>query len=234
MIDLLKKNALKIAIGLGALLALTGIAILIGRRVGTPDQHDPARFGTVQVRLGPGWPASERARLATELARLHRLGPDFRWAPATPETPPGWVPDGRKLFTVVVNRGDWGPTSCNLYGAGYYDTLRRTVHIDPVCAPGEMLESAFGHEIGHALGMMHVCRSAGETRDHECSPVGFDRLALMNPTAGVELGFMTGTPIADLGPPALDPTFKDLEEFLRARNQPAPERPHRGGCSASP
>ena len=39
----------------------------------------------------------------------------------------------------------------------------------------------FIHELGHFLGMDHVCRSAGETRDFTCSPVGYDPDSIMNP-----------------------------------------------------
>jgi len=207
-----KSIILKTGLGLAALLVLTLVGAFVGKRFFTPNQHNPAKHGTVQVRLGPGWTAAERATILSEFPMLERLGPRFEWAPdgdLSAPSPPG--PVRGIIRHVVVYRGDWGPAGCRSrgFGAGYYDTVAYTVWVDPVCAPGEALAAVFAHEVGHALGMGHVCRSAGDTTpDARCSPVGYDPHSVMNPGMPEASGL-------DLSVPPLAPSYKDLEEFNR-------------------
>lgn len=209
-----KAVLLRIGIGFAVLLALTALAIFVGHKFFTPNQHSPARYGTVQIRLGPGWSADERARMGAEFHLLNRLGPKFEWAPAGDASPPS--PPGPKetsfVRRVVVYRGDWGPERCTTpgFGAGYYDTVTMVVWIDPVCAPGEGLAATLAHEIGHSIGMRHICRSAGDTTA-DCAPGVYDPASLMNP----------GLPEFSGGAfvPPLAPSYQDLAEFNRAIRQ---------------
>jgi len=211
-----KKQWMRVAIGVPIGLIVLLLLVLFGRAVGTPDQHNPEVYGTVQIRLAPDWRPDERARMEPQLARLNKLGPLFIWAPPGSTDPIGVGPGPRLVQTALVNRGTWGPAGCQETGVAFYDTFRKVIWIDPVCAPGELLPYALGHELGHFLGMRHVCRSAGEGGSYECSPVGFDRASLMNPSVSLDPGTTAvmggGDPNA---PPPLDPSFKDLEEFLR-------------------
>lgn len=208
-----------------ALFALVGVLILaaigaglyaFGKKVGTPDQHNPARFGVVQVYLPGSWEPAERARILAELPRLNRLGPLFEPYPADRPEPQVIWDRTRHVQVAVILRGDWGPDSCRMFGIGNYNEVTHLIHVDPVCGPGDALASAAAHELGHFLGMGHVCRSAGESRDFRCSPVGYDPDSIMNPAMSLDGGdsgssFVTGLP-------PLSPSFKDLEEFLRARS----------------
>lgn len=211
-----KKTLLVVLAALGFALLVVG-GILFGRAVGTPDQHNPEVYGTVQVRLDPSWHPDERARMEPQLARMNRLGPTFEWAPASNTEAPGRSRTVGLLYTAVVRRGDWGPDGCRTTGVAFYDTWRHVIWIDPVCAPGEILPAALGHELGHFLGMRHICRSAGERGAYQCSPVGYDRASIMNPSIALDPG------VAELlngrdpnAPPPLDPSFEDLAEFRTA------------------
>jgi hypothetical protein len=47
-------------------------------------------------------------------------------------------------------------------GAADYTAATHTIRIDPVCTHGDLeLRTALGHELGHFLGLTHVCRSSG-------------------------------------------------------------------------
>lgn len=87
--------------------------------------------------------------------------------------------------------------------------------IDPVCTRGEHeFKTAFMHELGHSLGMIHVCRT--QDNQSNCSSVGRGS-AVMNPSIvydpqvqdelGEQLGAIPTWEIQDL----------DIKEFCRVR-----------------
>ena len=70
------------------------------------------------------------------------------------------------------------PASCTC--AGLYTLGSAVARIDESRTPGELAwESVAAHELGHWLGLQHVCRYQGEAAD--CSPVGYGP-AVMNPS----------------------------------------------------
>lgn len=101
--------------------------------------------------------------------RIEALGPRFVEAGE----------GNRSAARVIVQPYD--SEGCTL-GAGSWIVGSRVVEVDPDCAAGDTaFRQAVGHEIGHALGMRHVCAHPGDAVD--CSPVGFGD-AMMNPSLG--------------------------------------------------
>lgn len=171
-----------------------------------PTQNDPLRYGVRRVHVvtgdQPGAFASSYLPTFDEALRdLAALGPTFVR-----------VPDSLSA-DVTVEHFDSGP-ACAM-GAGSFTLGSAVVRIDPVCTPGLLVQrAALAHEIGHWLGMQHVCRNVGEARD--CSPVGYGA-AVMNPslTYGDDAGPTIDT--AYVGPvPTFQPSELDLAEFRRA------------------
>lgn len=165
-----------------------------------PSQADPARFGTVTVFIAPEWLNIDKERIRAELVNLNALGPLFV------ESGEG----NRSISRIVVQPFD--SNGCTL-GAGRWIVGSRVVEVDPTCTPGDTaFRQAVGHEVGHALGMSHICQHPDDAPD--CSPVGHGP-AMMNPQLGG-----SSTPIgfneAFNGRLAEDqPTVLDLAEYRR-------------------
>jgi hypothetical protein len=164
-----------------------------------PTQSDPVRYGTVTVFIAPEWLNLDKGRIREELRNLDALGPHFVEAGE----------GNRSAARIVVQPFD--AQGCTL-GAGRWEVGSRVVEIDPTCTPGDTaFRQAVGHEVGHALGMTHVCQRAGDAPD--CSPVGHGP-AMMAPRLG-------GTPVIGFGEAFSDtlgedaPTPLDLAEYRR-------------------
>lgn len=166
-----------------------------------PSQHDEAHYGRVTIAFGAPldssgpWRGDQIAELRAELSALDALGPTF-------------IEASEGSAQIVVRPFDSGP-SCAL-GAGRWLPGTSFIEIDPACAHGYAeLRTAMGHEVGHALGLAHVCTRPGETAD--CSVVGFG-FAMMNPSLSY------GDVFSDMGPNDIvsdAPTDLDLAEFRR-------------------
>lgn len=166
-----------------------------------PTQSDPVRYGTVTVFIAPEWLSLDKARIRDELVNLDALGPHFVEAGE----------GNRSVARIIVQPFD--SQGCSL-GAGRWEVGSRVVEIDPDCTPGDtVFRQAVGHEVGHALGMVHICQHAGDALD--CSPVGYGP-AMMNPQLGGgtpgTIGFHEAFSDA-LGEDA--PTPLDLAEYRR-------------------
>jgi hypothetical protein len=160
---------------------------------GSPDQHAPNTYGTVHVWISASWLPIDRPRIIEQLANLSRLGPTF-------------VVDDAPYYADVLIY-PFNSDDCKRTGAGRWWVSTRSIEVDPVCTQGDTaFRTAIGHEIGHVLGMRHICTYPQETAD--CSPVGFGR-AMMNPTLTEGDDPLSPVPFTDR------PTELDLLEFRR-------------------
>jgi hypothetical protein len=159
-----------------------------------PSQHEPSRYGEVRVWLGPGWLNYDRQRITQQLAYLNRLGPEFS------------LTNDQDTANILLYRFE--SPDCELAGAGRWFPGSRRIEIDPVCTQGDtVFRMTVGHEIGHALGMTHICTRHREVPD--CSPVGYGQ-AMMNP-------FIWERDDGEFWVAQEEPTELDLSEFRRVR-----------------
>lgn len=78
----------------------------------------------------------------------------------------------------------WTGHRCSDHLLGQYTLNDAHVLIDPSCIHSDdQYQSVVVHEIGHWLGMRHICEKDGKTTD-VCSPVGKGR-AVLNPYLSV-------------------------------------------------
>lgn len=171
---------------------------------GGASSDAPLPWGTVRVWISPGFAPSARASIARELLRLHALGPVFE------ET----LDPGDGAVEVRPFRGECFSDAAHVLPGS------RVVELDLSCmVEEEAVQQLAGHEIGHALGLGHVCTRPGELP--ECSPVGYG-LALMGPrvrrTTGLGEVFSGARGTAD-------PTDLDRAELLRVYSLSSPLPP---------
>lgn len=178
------------------LVALLGL--LVACAPDPPTQHDPVRYGAATVFVSPEWGATDSAAIRAELGHLGNLGPTFT------ET------DARPTARVIVQ--PFATDSC-WTNAAHWTVGTRVVEIDRTCMTDEdSFEQAVGHEIGHALGLTHICERPGDLP--RCSPVGYG-LAMMGPHlrgADNGPGFGEAYTGAAVNP---FPTDLDLAEYRR-------------------
>jgi len=144
-----------------------------------------------------GWDRAHQRWIESSIASMNRLkGPTFRLA------------FGR--VDVVVRR--WLAIDCTKMAA-YYSTGATEIFLDPRCAEDELqFRTLTQHELGHFMGMMHICRTPHERAI--CSTVGFGE-AMMNPNTVLETMFdINGRDFTHRTP--YEPTWLDQQEFLRA------------------
>jgi hypothetical protein len=173
-----------------------------------PTNHDEQRYGTVTVRLA-GWSSPSESlyvRWMNEtLPELNRLGPTFTF-----------VDHGEN---VTVYKADLVSSNaeCATRPAIYFThvTNQPLVRIDPVCVNGEFeFKAAFMHELGHAIGMAHICRL--QETNSDCSVVGRGP-AVMNPNIRYESDGDGDLLTTELGPqPSWEFSGLDLKEAQRA------------------
>lgn len=180
-----------------------------------PNHHNWQKWGEVHVHLSENFTAHQREQAEEALQELNRLGPKFVLGG-----------EGVNNITVLsVDLTNGTPANCQERGAARYDLTpsgESRIFIDPTCTQGNLeFRTALMHEIGHSLGMQHVCLPNEERRD--CSPVGRG-LAIMNPNLVNEIGEMnTSIESSDPGP---IPTFRvqelDVKEFERVASPGQP------------
>lgn len=160
-------------------------------------QHNPDIYGRVTVFLSSEWLPIDRPRLREALVNLNRLGPAF-------------VETEFASTADVVIRPFESPGCAS---AGQHRIGTRVAEVDPNCTRGDTaFRTAVAHEVGHALGMGHICREDREVPD--CSPVGYGP-AVMNPYLWEPKDPLDPVPFTDV------PTDLDLAEFRRVRRTDA-------------
>lgn len=186
----------------GAFLAILGLFIAaLGCE--PPSQHDPTRYGEVRVYVDPAWLGIDQVQIEQELENLNTLGPQFVRAGA-----------GERRTARVVVQPYATARGCQVEAARWI-VGTRIVEVDRTCKVSESsFRQAIGHEIGHALGMNHICEHPSDSDTMECSPVGYGD-AMMGPRIrqsdeGPGWGEVySGTLGFD------EPTVLDLAEFRR-------------------
>lgn len=177
----------------------TGLLFLLTvfARCEPTTQHNPDIYGRVTVFLASEWLPIDRPRLREALGNLNRLGPAF-------------VETEFATQADVVIRPFESPGCA---ATGQHRVGTRVAEVDPACTPGDTaFRTAVAHEVGHVLGMGHVCRYEGEVS--ACSPVGYGS-AVMNPYRWEAANPLDPVPATD------SPTELDLAEFRRVRRTDA-------------
>jgi hypothetical protein len=131
------------------------------------NQHNETRYGDVKVYIQRNdWNQRNLDVLLHSFTELNRLGPRFI------------LTDNRSDARVEIFLKE---LNCQRNGAAFYIVGTKEVWADPVCANSDKeLQTMFMHEIGHAIGMLHVCRLSEKNIRNDCSPVGYG-IAVLNP-----------------------------------------------------
>ena len=112
------------------------------------------------------WGNENFQTLNNSLRELSRLGPRFS------------ITNNKTLANVWLLKRE---LSCSSVGVGYYIIGTREVRFDPACVHSQSnLQTVLMHEIGHAIGMSHICRESEANQRSDCSSVG-NGVAVMNP-----------------------------------------------------
>jgi hypothetical protein len=193
----MKKWAYGIVIIVACLLVTLG-GILSGKYLFKTSNHNETKYGTWRISL-KGWDSDQTNQFRLCLSDLNRLGPTFRL-----------VEEGTPRDVLVENSNT---VNC-LREAGSYSVLQngsRYIALNPTCTRGNLeLRTAFMHEIGHSLGMMHILRSAGEQADY-VSPIGRYGFAILNPRLVYSNGD-DAVPTEEIQP-------LDIQEFIRSNQR---------------
>lgn len=193
---------------IGLIVGLVNLIIYLTK----PNNHNETRFGVYKIRM-VGWEGTQ-GRMFTQwaqetLPQLNRLGPTFQL-----------VESDENISVLKINIVDRNDQCANIAAIAYQRNTLTGVHriiIDPICTQGELqFKAAFMHEIGHSLGMSHICTTSD--RRNDCSPVGRGP-AVMNPHLLNETRNENSLHTINVG---VLPTWEiqdlDIREFCRIRN----------------
>lgn len=215
MIKLDKTWKKVVAFALG-FIALVASSFFIGNAIHQatrPDNHNENFYGVVRVRLaGEGWTAERREAATKAMEELERLGPSFLFvadnAPAEITGIPVWI-------DAQIPEGEvGGRCPAGVYQTFPHDNNSVRITLFPACIHSNLeFQGAFMHELGHAIGMDHICRTAGE--DEICSSVGHG-VSFMNPNLVYDEALPTTTHFSI---PMLEVTELDVREYRMARGR---------------
>lgn len=150
----------------------TGLLILIlNLALRRPNLNDSKRWGNVYLQLDSN-SFSQHFQETTRsiLPELNRLGPTFILENTINLN--NLHPNTIRIYNVDLTSGQVG--RCPLKGIGRYLPGQGRVEVDTGCIHGDLeFKTTLMHEIGHALGMIHICRQGETPRTNDtCSPVG--------------------------------------------------------------
>ncbi len=172
-----------------------------------PNNHNEAVYGKVRVSVDASlrdptdrWSADQMRVIRRALGEAQRLGPTVQLVEGETD--------------VTIYKAD---LDCVEQGVARFFPNTRIIEIDPRCTTSDLeLQAAVLHELGHYLGMSHVCTAKGQAGS--CSPVGTGD-SIMNP------GLVT-VDENDQGPgfdevwtgpyPQWEITELDVKEFVRS------------------
>lgn len=174
-----------------------------------PDQHDSVRYGTKTVAFANAFNSDDVAVMSARRPSLDHLGPGFTIVGS-------YIEDDCHGADICVHHWDSGATTpgCPMGAAAQWRVGTGDIDLDPVCTTNDVQkQTEFEHEIGHALGMSHICAGAADPTT-DCSPVG-DGDAVMN--ARLTMIHDDTVFIEDYGDTitTVDFTDLDLAEFRR-------------------
>jgi hypothetical protein len=202
-----KKIIIYISIFISIILLIFGTTNLV-IFLTKPNNHNESKYGIRRI-LMEGWNGTTDQQYINwanqTLPELNRLGPTFQI-----------VSSGEISVTVVKANIVENINQCDSHAGIAYQPYNRRIIIDTICIRGELeFKTAFMHEIGHSLGMLHICRTEDKNRN-DCSPIGRG-LAVMNPTLSNETGqdsnIFSGAVIGNL--PTWNIQALDIDEFKR-------------------
>lgn len=126
-----------------------------------PSQHDPARWGTIEVLVAEDFTPNDTRLVRQSLVNFSSLGPSFVEARSPAAARVVVAPfSSNNCFADVLH---WSPATA---------TVSPRVEVDPTCAGSdEEFRQAVQHGLGHVLRLGHVCTSVNELPD--CSPAGY-------------------------------------------------------------
>jgi hypothetical protein len=203
MTESAKKALLYFVISLLVLGAVSGLSALIYNTT-RPSNHNEAKYGVFEINLnGEAWGQANRRRLAEEtLPELNRIGPTIKL-----------VDSGGDVIVLI----DQNQTSTRNCYAGDFLRSQRVITLYPTCITSETeFKSTFMHEVGHALGLSHICRRDGEIND--CSPI-VHGVSIMNPGLDYTDAFENQSVFDEINRissvPATEITELEIKEFNR-------------------
>lgn len=203
MTDSAKKAILYFIISLLVLGAVSGLAALI-YNVTKPNNHSETKYGVYEINLnGEEWGRFNRRQLVLEtLPELNRLGPTMR------------LVDSGGDVLVLIDQNQ--TTTRNCYSGDYMQS-QRVITLYPTCITSDTeFKSTFMHEVGHALGLSHICRRDGEIND--CSPI-VHGVSIMNPGLDYTDAFENQSVFDEINRissvPATEITELEIKEFNR-------------------
>lgn len=183
-----------------------GIAALISSATKI-NNHNEKKYGVLELNLsGDAWDRMGRRQLVTEtLSELNRIGPTIKFT------------QDRGDVTVIISSSSQYTRNCY---AGEYIHSQRTIILHPTCISSNIeFKSTFMHEVGHALGLSHICRRDREVND--CSPATYG-ISIMNPGLDYTDAFENTSVFDEINRissvPSIEVTHREVSEFKRIWN----------------
>jgi hypothetical protein len=204
-----KKGLIYFGISLIVLVLVFVAAFLVHSKT-RANNHDENKYGVFRVRLaGEGWDDAGRPALVRQaFQELNRIGPTVA------------VVESGEHVVVRIDQTFLSSNLRNCYAGLYTREPVPQIKLVPTCMrSGIEFQSTLMHEVGHALGMQHICRKDREVAD--CSPVGH-QVSIMNPGLDYSDSFPSTDVTNELdrisSVPMVEITGIDVQEFKRVWN----------------